>query len=199
MNWACPSSISRRGPTAKVGAKPSASGGRGARNAQPCPPLARTCSSGSQPKPEFLEIEQQGVGIQHSGVVLIDAENAPLEDEERRNMAVAHVDHRNALALAALGDFRRGERAEDGGRGGIRHRPARALLEGVEPGAGRGGRVVQPAGGITLRFSEQGAPEVEAPDAVAFGMVPVILCGGNDEEGLGSPAALRRPSQKPGS
>lgn len=77
--------------------------------------------------------------------------------------------------------------------------PARALLEGVEPGAGRGGRVVQPAGGITLRFSEQGAPEVEAPDAVAFGMVPVILCGGNDEGGLGSPAALRRPSQKPGS
>jgi len=38
-----------------------------------------------------------------------------------------------------------------------------------------------------LRFSEQGAPEVEAPDAVAFGMVPVILCGGNDEGGLGKP------------
>lgn len=65
--------------------------------------------------------------------------------------------------------------------------PARTSLEGVEPGAGRGGRVVQPAGGITLRFSEQGAPEVEAPDAVAFGMVPVILCGGNDEGGLGKP------------
>lgn len=63
----------------------------------------------------------------------------------------------------------------------------RTSLEGVEPGAGRGGRVVQPAGGITLRFSEQGAPEVEAPDAVAFGMVPVILCGGNDEGGLGKP------------
>ena len=142
---------------------------------------------GKPAETEFLEIEQQGVGIQHPGVVLIDAENAPLEDEERRNMAVAHVDHRNALALAALGDFRRGERAEDGGRGGIRHRPARALLEGVEPGAGRGGRVVQPAGGISLRFSEQGAPEVEAPDAVAFGMVPVILCGGNDEGGFGKP------------
>ena len=114
-------------------------------------------------------------------------------------MAVAHVDHRNALALAALGDFRRGERAEDGGRGGIRHRPARALLEGVEPGAGRGGRVVQPAGGITLRFSEQGAPEVEAPDAVAFGMVPVILCGGNDEGGFGKPGGAEEAVQKPGS
>lgn len=38
-----------------------------------------------------------------------------------------------------------------------------------------------------MRFSEQGAPEVEAPDAVAFGMVPVILCGGNDEGGFGKP------------
>ena len=57
---------------------------------------------GKPAETEFLEIEQQGVGIQHPGVVLVDAENAPLEDEERRNMAVAHVDHRNALALAAL-------------------------------------------------------------------------------------------------
>ena len=71
---------------------------------------------GKPAETEFLEIEQQGVGVQHPGVVLIDAENAPLEDEERRNMAVAHVDHRNALALAALGDFRRGERAEDADR-----------------------------------------------------------------------------------
>lgn len=52
-------------------------------------------------------------------------------------MAVAHVDHSN-MALAALGDFRRGERAEDGGRGGIRHRPARALLEALSRVQGAG-------------------------------------------------------------
>lgn len=91
---------------------------------------------------ESLEIEQQNVGIQHPDVVLIDAENTPLEDEKRRSVAITHVDHRNALALVAFGDFRRGERAEDGGRGGIHHRPARALLEGVESGVGCGGRVV---------------------------------------------------------
>ena len=31
---------------------------------------------GKPAETEFLEIEQQGVGIQHPGVVLIDAENA---------------------------------------------------------------------------------------------------------------------------